>query len=83
VIDDDDWERLLVAIELGEPARLRLRAEWLLKMGDRGEVLLTDAVRERLHRIAVGRPDFSRRLRPLPRGLSSDAKALELRFASV
>ena len=53
MIDDDDWERLLVAIELGEPARLRLRAECLLKMGDRGEVPLTHAVRERLHRIAV------------------------------
>jgi hypothetical protein len=53
MIDDDDWERLLLAIELGELARLRLRAECLLEMGYRGEVPLTDAVNERLHRIAV------------------------------
>ena len=45
--------RLRLAIRLGETALLRLRAECLLEMGDRGEVLLTDAVRERLHRIAV------------------------------
>jgi hypothetical protein len=61
MIDDDDWERLLLAIELGELARLRLRAECLLEMGDRGEVPLTDAVRERLHRIAVA-PDEDDRI---------------------
>jgi hypothetical protein len=43
----------LQAIELGELAVLRLRAECLLERGDRGEVRLMDAVRARLDRIAV------------------------------
>jgi hypothetical protein len=42
-------------------ARLRLRAGRLLEMGDRGEVPVTDAARERLHRIAVA-PDEDDRI---------------------
>jgi len=46
-------ERLRVAVQLGEKALLRLRAECLLERADGGEIPLTAPERDELDRIAV------------------------------
>jgi len=50
---DDARRRNDVAMRLGKPAMLRLRAEVLLQHGADGRLPLTQAERERLDRIAL------------------------------
>jgi hypothetical protein len=52
--------RLRLAIQLGETALLRLRAECLLERADAGEIPMTEAERDELDRIAVAPVEHDR-----------------------